>query len=102
MIRLILLFCLVLGGSGTVLYMTKQSVDSRYDELRQLRNQISKAEERAAILEAEWAYVSRPDRILNLSGGLLSMRPISADRILPLEAIPMRRSGQQQQSEISQ
>ena len=52
MIRLILIFCLVLGGSGTVLYMTKQSVDSRYDELRDLRSKISQAEERAAILEA--------------------------------------------------
>ena len=99
MIRLILIFCLVLGGSGTVLYMTKQSVDSRYDELRQLRTKISAAEERAAILEAEWAYVSRPDRILSLSGGLLSMRPISADRVLPLEAIPMRREDQKTANE---
>ena len=92
MIRLILAICLVLGGSGTVLYMSKQTVDSRYNELRNLKNEISKAEERAAILEAEWAYVTRPDRILTLSDGLLSMRPITADRILPLEAIPMRRT----------
>ena len=92
MIRLVLAICLVLGGSGTVLYMSKQTVDSRYNELRNLKNEISKAEERAAILEAEWAYVTRPDRILNLSDGLLSMRPITADRILPLEAIPMRRT----------
>ena len=92
MIRLILALCLVLGGSGTVLYMSKQTVDSRYNELRNLKNEISKAEERAAILEAEWAYVTRPDRILSLSDGLLSMRPITADRILPLEAIPMRRA----------
>ena len=92
MIRLVLAICLVLGGSGTVLYMSKQTVDSRYNELRDLKNKISKAAERAAILEAEWAYVTRPDRILTLSDGLLSMRPITADRILPLEAIPMRRT----------
>ena len=79
MIRLILLVCFVLGVSGSVLYMTKQSVDSRYDELSQLRSQIAKAEERAAILEAEWA-MSAALTGLNLSGGLLSMRPISADR----------------------
>ena len=91
MIRLVLAICLVLGTSGTVLYMSKQTVDSRFDELSKLKNEISKAEERAAILEAEWAYVTRPDRILTLSDELLSMRPITADRILPLEAIPMRR-----------
>jgi len=82
--------------------LTKQSVDSRYDELRELRKEISRAEERAAILEAEWAYVSRPDRILSLSGGLLSMRPITADRILPLEAIPMRRDDQQPKPEAAE
>lgn len=91
MIRLVLAICLALGGSGTVLYMSKQTVDSRYDELRTLKDKISKAKERATILEAEWAYVARPDRILTLSDGLLSMRPMTADRILPLEAIPMRR-----------
>ena len=91
MIRLVLAVCIVLGGSGTVLYMSKQTVDRRYDELRGLKNKISKARERAAILEAEWAYVTRPDRILTLSNDLLLMRPITADRILPLEAIPMRR-----------
>ncbi len=92
MIKLVFTICLVLGGSGAVLYMSKQTVDARYDELRSLKNKISKAEERAAILEAEWAYVTRPDRILTLSDRLLSMRPITADRILPLEAIPMRRT----------
>jgi hypothetical protein len=95
MIRLVITICLVLGGSSTILYMSKQTLDSRYDELRSLQKEILEAEERAAILEAEWAYVTRPDRILNLSDGLLSMRPITADRILPLEAIPMRRADTQ-------
>ena len=42
------------------------------------------------MLEAEWAYLSRPDRVMNLSTGLLDMKPISRDRVLPLDAIPMR------------
>ena len=92
MIRLVLAICVVLGGSGTVLYMSKQTVDSRFEQLRSLQKEISIAKERSNILEAEWAYVTRPDRILTLSSGLLLMRPITSDRILPLEAIPMRRS----------
>ena len=43
-----------------------------------------------AVLEAEWAYISRPDRVMALSNGLLEMAPIGQDRILPLDAIPMR------------
>ena len=96
MIRLVLAICVVLGGSGTVLYMSKQAVDNRFDELRSLQKDISIARERATILEAEWAYVTRPDRILTLSNELLFMRPITTDRILPLEAIPMRRAELQQ------
>ena len=92
MIKLVLAICVVLGGSGTVLYMSKQTVDSRFEQLRSLQKEISIAKERATILEAEWAYVTRPDRILTLSNELLLMRPITADRILPLEAIPMRRA----------
>ena len=102
MIRLVLAICVVLGGSGTVLYMSKQTVDSRFEQLRSLQKEISIAKERANILEAEWAYVTRPDRILTLSSGLLLMRPITSDRILPLEAIPMRRDNPQTNTRIGQ
>ena len=32
MIRVVLAICVVLGGSGTVLYMSKQTVDSRFEQ----------------------------------------------------------------------
>jgi hypothetical protein len=72
--------------------MTKLSVDGRYDRLSELQNELKAAENRAIILEAEWAYLSRPDRLLNLSSSLLSMRPITQNRVLPLESIPLRQS----------
>jgi len=90
MLRMLLMLCVVVGISGSILYSTKRSVDNRFDELRQLEQEISDAEERAMILSAEWAYLSRPDRMLNLSSQLLSMRPITPDRVLPLDAIPLR------------
>jgi len=90
MLRMLLMLCVVVGISGSILYSTKRSVDNRFDELRQLEQEISDAEERAMILSAEWAYLSRPDRMLNLSSQLLFMRPISPDRVLPLDAIPLR------------
>lgn len=90
MLRVILILSFVLAISGSALYMTKLSVDGRYDRLSQLQAEIKAAENRAIILEAEWAYLSRPDRLLNLSSSLLSMRPITRDRVLPLESIPLR------------
>ncbi len=99
MFRVVLILCFVVAVSGSALYMTKLSVDGRYDELARLKDEIDAAEERAIILSAEWAYLSRPDRMLNLSANLLSMQPITQDRVLPLDAIPMRRQSAPRQGE---
>ena len=56
MLRVILILSFVLAVSGSALYMTKLSVDGRYDRLSQLQAEIKAAENRAIILEAEWAY----------------------------------------------
>ena len=55
-----------------------------------LEGEIADTERQIAVLEAEWAYLSRPERVLELSDNLLQMQPIDEDRILPIEAIPMR------------
>ena len=88
--RLILLSALILVGLGTTLYQVKTSIDERQDLLRSLELSIANTKRDIAVLEAEWAYISRPDRVMVLSNDLLQMAPISQDRILPLNAIPMR------------
>ena len=88
--RLILLSALILVGLGTTLYQVKTSIDERQDLLRSLELSIANTKRDIAVLEAEWAYISRPDRVMKLSNGLLEMAPIGQDRILPLNAIPMR------------
>ena len=88
--RLILLSTLILVGLGTTLYQVKTSIDERQDLLRGLELSITDIKRDIDILEAEWAYISRPDRVMVLSSELLKMAPIGQDRILPLDAIPMR------------
>ena len=88
--RLILLSALILVGFGTTLYQVKTSIDERQDLLRSLKLSIANTKRDIAVLEAEWAYISRPDRVMVLSNDLLQMAPIGQDRILPLNAIPMR------------
>jgi len=88
--RLILLSALILVGLGTTLYQVKTSIDERQDLLRGLELSIASTKRDIAVLEAEWAYLSRPDRVMALSNDLLQMAPIGEDRILPLSAIPMR------------
>ena len=88
--RIIILTAIVLGSLGTTLYQVKTGIDERQAELRRLQAEIATTRRDIAVLEAEWAFLSRPDRVMNLSASLLYMEPISRDRILPLEAIPMR------------
>lgn len=88
--RLILLSALILVGLGTTLYQVKTGIDERQDRLQQLELRIADTKRDIAVLEAEWAYLSRPERVMALSGDLLKMKPIGQDRILPLDAIPMR------------
>ena len=88
--RTIILTAIVLASLGTTLYQVKTGIDERQAELRRLQAEIATTQRDIAVLEAEWAFLSRPDRVMNLSASLLDMEPISRDRILPLEAIPMR------------
>jgi len=88
--RLILLCALILVGLGTTLYQVKTGIDERQDRLHDLELRIVDTKRDIAVLEAEWAYLSRSERIMTLSGDLLKMTPIGQDRILPLDAIPMR------------
>ena len=88
--RLILLSALILVGLGTTLYQVKTGIDERQDRLQRLELRIAGTKRNIAVLEAEWAYLSRPERVMTLSSDLLHMKPIGQDRILPLDAIPMR------------
>ena len=88
--RLILISALILVGLGATLYQVKTGIDERQDRLQRLEIRIADTKRDIAVLEAEWAYLSRPDRIMMLSGDLLQMEPIGQDRIIPLDAIPMR------------
>ena len=88
--RIIILTAVVLASLGTTLYQVKTGIDERQVELRRLQAEIATTKRDIAVLEAEWAFLSRPDRVMNLSASLLDMKPISWDRILPLDAIPMR------------
>ena len=88
--RIILLCAFFLATLGTILYQVKTGIDIREDRLATLESEISKTKREIAVLEAEWAYLSRPERVMELSNRLLGMRPITKNRVLPIDAIPMR------------
>jgi len=88
--RMILLISALTAILGTTLYQVKIGIDRREGELLALERDILAAEREISLLEAEWAHLSRPERVLDLSERLLEMQPIPEDRVLPIDAIPMR------------
>ena len=88
--RMSLLSIILTAILGTTLYQVKIGIDARESQLLMLEGEIADTKRQIAVLEAEWAYLSRPERVLELSDNLLQMQPIDEDRILPIEAIPMR------------
>jgi len=88
--RMILLVSILTAILGTTLYQVKIGIDQRESELLALERDIRSTEREIAVLEAEWAHLSRPERVLELSNRLLEMQPIPEDRVLPIDAIPMR------------
>ena len=88
--RMILLVSVLTAILGTTLYQVKIGIDRREGELLALERDIRSAEREIAVLEAEWAHLTRPERVLELSNRLLEMKPIPEDRVLPIDAIPMR------------
>ena len=57
-----------------------------------VKSQIKSQTEHNYVLQAEWAFLTRPERLLRLSHSLLGMNSITPERILPISSIPMRRS----------
>jgi len=88
--RMILLVSILTAILGTTLYQVKIGIDRRESDLLALERDIRSTEREIAVLEAEWAHLSRPERVLELSNRLLEMQPIPEDRVLPIDAIPMR------------
>ncbi len=88
--RMILIISVLTAILGTTLYQVKIGIDRREGALLALERNIRATEREIAVLEAEWAHLSRPERVLELSERLLEMRPIPEDRVLPIDAIPMR------------
>ena len=90
--RFVLLSCLIVAVLGSGLYFAKLTVDEQYRTLEQLELEIKAQTEHNYVLQAEWAFLTRPERLLRLSHSLLGMNSITPERILPISSIPMRRS----------
>ncbi|MGC6485632.1 MAG: cell division protein FtsL [Candidatus Puniceispirillales bacterium] len=85
--RSIILSALVVTVFAIANHWIKSEVITKEERLDSLKARIQTEENRIMVLEADWAYLTRPSRIEQLSRDLLSFAPIEPARILSLDSI---------------
>jgi hypothetical protein len=92
MIRLGTLFWLVLvSATGFAMFGVKYQVQSLEDELARTDRAIMAEEHEIRVLDAEWAYLTRPETLEAINRQYLSLAPISTKQLRTTVAeIPMR------------
>lgn len=91
--RSLMLTVWLLGAAitGIGLYGIAYEVEQMEKELAALEREIIEERETIHVLEAEWTYLARPERIEELSGQLLpQMQSLTAERIGSYDDIPFR------------
>ena len=77
------------------LYLGHADLDLQQKRLDKLNARIQETRDNIAVLEAEWVYLSRPDRVSQLSKQLLGLTMIdparigSSDKVLALLVKPL-------------
>jgi len=89
MVRLLnLLAIFALIGSAIYAYSIKYETIFHAEKIAELRHQIKAEEDSIGMLKAEWAHVTRPERVQQLASKLLDLQPIALTQIVGPEALP--------------
>ncbi|MBK1666812.1 hypothetical protein CKO28_01985 [Rhodovibrio sodomensis] len=90
-VRLSLVIWLIVAGAVALgLYQVKYEVQRLEEELQQVRSDIRQDRVALHVLEAEWAYLNRPERLQRLASKHLDMGPTGARQVAAVTALPPR------------
>lgn len=74
---LCVVFVAVLG-----LYKVKYEVHEIKNQVASLENKLAEESQAVHVLEAEWSYLTRPDRVRSLANQYLKLEPITAAHMM--------------------
>jgi cell division protein FtsL len=82
---------IVLVGSAVYAYSIKYQTSYRAEQIAKTKIEIRQERDAIAVLRAEWAYMTRPERIQQLADAYLpGMKQIDALQIVAAQALPER------------
>jgi cell division protein FtsL len=90
-VRLSLVIWLIVAGAVAFgLYQVKYEVQRLEEDLQKVRQDIRRDRIALHVLEAEWAYLNRPDRLERLARKHLDMAPVGPQQVAAATALPPR------------
>ena len=85
----VLTLWIVVGAAcAIVLFQVKHEVTDLEDQLASVERQIKTDKQSIRILQAEWSYLNRPERLARLSSQYLDLKPLDPSQIITVENIP--------------
>jgi cell division protein FtsL len=79
---------LALLGSAVYAYRTKYETIFYAEQIAKLRNQNQRELDSIAVLQAEWAHLTRPTRIQSLAEQHLDLKQLTVDQIVQVTDLP--------------
>jgi len=90
--RSTLMWTLAAVAVGAGLFVVKHRVQELEDRLAELNRAIAEDREAIHVLNAEWSYLNRPERLEDLGRRLLGLQPAEAARMVRMDGLDERLS----------
>lgn len=87
---LIFMGMIVLIALCVGIYTIEQQVETYRSELIGLNKQLREDKERSHILQAEWSYLTHPDRIKHMAETHLGMTTLATSQVRDIDVVPVR------------
>lgn len=82
------IWVLVITVASFMLYRVKYEVQALRIQIAEVSRQLRQEKEAMNVVQAEWAYLNRPERLQQLSAKYLSTGAVTVGQIAEVEAIP--------------
>ncbi|MBM3506725.1 MAG: hypothetical protein FJX64_03175 [Alphaproteobacteria bacterium] len=82
-------------------YAMKYEVERLNAKVAELGRTLQRQGQTLQVLEAEWSFLNRPDRLSELTARHLELRPVAVRQLGALEAIPLRSDGRVQDAALA-
>jgi hypothetical protein len=81
---------LALIGSAGYAYTIKYQTAYRAEQIAKTKIEIKAERDAIAVLRADWSFLTRPERIQQLTDRYLDLQPLTVDRIVLARQLPER------------